>query len=203
MFRSCACIAVVLTAGFFSRGNPQAYFQEAQGIPESYDEQEAYRVYEAVLPLDQLGREDKTLVIRAETEPYKVSCLKPEKEWQELLEPAIADYQKVNSKSWLLQRHLEISKPYEIVSQDEITAILRESPGLGEEWRIFDKRYRGSSGWIELSAVGFNADKSVALVYISHECGNLCAGGEFHVLQKQHDKWKPIKWVGQTCLWMS
>src|SRR5690349_17269609 len=114
MFRSCACIAVVLTAGFFSRGNPQAYFQEAQGIPESYDEQEGYRVYEAVLPLDQLGREDKTLVIRSETEPYKVSCLKPEKEWQELLEPAITDYQKVNSKSWLLQRHLEISKPYEI-----------------------------------------------------------------------------------------
>jgi hypothetical protein len=60
-----------------------------------------------------------------------------------------------------------------------------------------------TGGWIELSAIGFNADKTVAVVYMGHLCGGLCGGGQFHVLQKKDGKWEPLKWQGKRCAWVS
>lgn len=77
-------------------------------------------------------------------------------------------------------------------------------PGLAEglaDWKTFYDRYPDSGGWIELSAVGFNTEKTVAVVYIGHNCGVLCGGGHFHVLQKREGKWQPLKWKGSSCAW--
>lgn len=60
-----------------------------------------------------------------------------------------------------------------------------------------------TGGWIELSAVGFSADKSIAIVYMGHHYGNLGGKGEFHVLQKRGGVWMPLEWKGAACMWMS
>src|SRR5947209_1238360 len=80
--------------------------------PMPYDEAEAYKVYAAILPSEWPIHvaHAKSLVIRAETRGYKM-CLEPGDESEKLFEPAIAEFIKLNEKSWLLQRKFSIELP--------------------------------------------------------------------------------------------
>jgi hypothetical protein len=140
-------------------------------------------------------------VIRTETEAYAM-CIAPDKESEKVVGTAIADYKKKNNKKWLLQRQFEIDRPYEMAASDEIKTIFK-TEGTGG-WKTFYERHPYSGGWIELSAVGFNAPKTVAVVYAGHSCGSLCGGGTFHILQKVNGKWSPLRLKGGTsCSWVS
>ena len=167
----------------------------------AYQVTEAYEVYSAILPSGWTWREAKSkkLVIRSDTRTYDM-CLRPEKEYEEIIGPAISDYVRQNEKTWILQKNLSIEKPYEIIRGDEIQSMFEQ--GL-EGWKPFYEKYPDSGGWIELSAVGFNGDKTVAVVYMGHHCGGLCGGGNFHVLQKRDGKWVPLEWKGRSCGWAS
>jgi hypothetical protein len=56
---------------------------------------------------------------------------------------------------------------------------------------------------IELSAVGFNADETIAVVFIGYHCGEECRGGEFRALEKKTGKWKLLtgKGLWNHCVW--
>jgi hypothetical protein len=97
----------------------------------------------------------------------------------------------VNAKRWRLQRNFTLPKPYKLVTPNEIKAMFPpNSIGHFEEL------------WIELSAVGFNDDKTMAVVYMSHVCstGDGCAGGKSFLLQKHNGKWEVLS--GVEC-WVS
>ena len=70
-------------------------------------------------------------------------------------------------------------------------------------WNEYYRQYPDSGGLLEFSAVGFNPDKTIAVVYMGHSCGDLCGGGTFHVLEKIDGKWKPLEWKGSSCAWAS
>jgi hypothetical protein len=167
--------------------------------PKSYEDAEAYEVYSAILPTEWPWRvaNAKSLVIQSETKGYKM-CLLPEAESEEIIGPAISEYVKLNEKNWLLKRGLSIEKPYELVPYDELRSALKQGG-----WENFYKQYPNSGGWIELSAIGFNADKTVAVVYMGHHSWGLSGGGGFHVLQKKDGKWAPLTWKGSSCAWES
>jgi hypothetical protein len=170
--------------------------------PKPYEDAEAYEVYSTIIPTGWLrqAQEVKTLVIRKETRAYKM-CLRPEGESEKIIGEAISDYVKLSEKAWLLQQRLNIEKPYELIAYDELKLALKQGG-----WENFYKQYPNSGGyWIELSAVGFNADKTVAVVYMEHRRAGLGlgSGGKFHVLQKQDGKWAPLKWKGRSCAWES
>jgi hypothetical protein len=165
-----------------------------------YDDVEAYNVYSTILPNEWpwSAANATTLVIRSETEPY-AGCISPDKESEKVVGSAIADYKKENRTKWLLQRQFQIEKPYEIVNSDTIAIVQKEGG-----WNGFYNRYPNSGGWIELSAVGFNPSKTIAVVYAGHSCGGLCGGGMFHILQKVDGKWVPLRFKGVTsCSWQS
>ncbi len=166
--------------------------------PKPYEDAEAYEVYSAILPMDWLWKVQwaKSLIIRSETKGYKM-CLRPEAESEKIIGQAISEYVRLNEKTWLLQRRLSIEKPYELIAYDELRSALKQG-----WWENFYKQYPNSGGWIELSAVGFNANKTVAVVYMGNHCGSLCGGGGF-VLQKQDGKWAPLKWKEGSCAWES
>jgi hypothetical protein len=165
----------------------------------AYEDADAYEVYSAILPFEwpMSAAKAKMLVIRIKTRAYEM-CLRPNQEWKEMIEPAIADYEKQNQKTWLLQQRFGTEIPCKIVTSDEVNAAM-----VGHSWEGFYKTYPDSGGWIELSAVGFNADRTVAVVYVGHLCGLLCGGGRFHVLQKTENKWLPVDWKGSSCMWAS
>jgi hypothetical protein len=127
-------------------------------------------------------------------------CLQPDANSAKLIGSAIMDYIQQNQHPWLLQQRLTIEKPYVLLSPDQIESIFRRSPG---GWEAFTQMYPDSGGIIEFSAVGFNSDKTIAVVYSGHSCGSLCGGGEFSVLQKKGGKWQPLPWQGSQCMWVS
>lgn len=175
----------------------------SQGVisskPPPYEDQEAYEVYSAILPSEWPLREAhaKTLIIQNETKGYEM-CLRPEKEWQEKIGPAISDYVRSNAKPSILQPRINVEVPYQLIIADELRSVIQTAG-----WEGFYQRYSDSGGWMELSAVGFNLNKTVAVVYMGHHCGTLCGGGGFHVLEKKDGKWVALNWRGSSCAWAS
>jgi hypothetical protein len=178
---------------------PQSAGVTKDELPVSYTDADAYEVYSTIIPSEWplLVAHSKTLVITSSTKGYKM-CLSPEQESAEIIGPAISDYVRLNEKTWLLQQKFSLERPYRMLSSDESKAIFKEGG-----WEDFYRQYPDSGGMIELSAVGFNTDKTVAVVYMGHSCGMLCGGGGFHVLQKKDGKWIPLKWRGLSCAWAS
>ena len=152
-----------------------------------YEDQEAYEVYSAILPSEWPLRvaHAKRLIIQNETKSYEM-CLRPENEWQEKIGPAISDYVRLNAKPLLLQPKINVEVPYQLINADELRSVNSNSG-----WEGFYQRYSDSGGWMELLAVGFNGNKTVAVVYMGHHCGPLCGGGGFHVLERKMENGLP------------
>jgi hypothetical protein len=169
---------------------------------EPYEVDEAYRVYSAVLPA--IG--ENPLVIGGETRTPEI-CLQPlDSQAEKVLRPAIDNYLQLNATPRQLQKHFEISRQYELLPEEELKATFRDgmngSPSI-EGWNTFYARHPGSEGLIELSAVGFNADKTIAVVFIGYHCGDECRGGEFRALEKNGGKWQLLTGRGRWnhCVW--
>jgi len=153
--------------------------------PVPYEVAEAYEIYSAVLPgqWPVTVAHAKKLLIRAETTTGGDGmCLKPEGESIAVVGPAIKDYMEVNQNTWLLGKTFQMDLPYEFIFAADLKGIF--SQGVGG-WKMLYDRYPDSGGWIELSAIGFNADKTVAIVYVAHHCGMLCGRGGLQVLEKK------------------
>ena len=180
--------SVLLWIGLLSM---QTLSQEQAAPPAPYDDDEAYGVYSVLLPHQESYEFAKgTLVIQLETvsKPIERQCLSAAAARR--FKDAIADYEKANTKRWSLQREFQSEKPYELVSSDTIKAVFNEY-----SWDAFYRRYPDSGGYVIMSAVGFNSDKSLALVYMGSACGGLCGQWSFHVLEKINGKWKEASGV--------
>ena len=180
-----------------------------------YEDAAAYEVYSAVLPSSEVVRtsNSKNFVIRRETlrnfgaflddEPVpKKTCLRPEGESAKIIGTAIEDFVKVNQTKWLLQEKFKFEIPYKLVSTETIYSVINPFTEK-EDWKPFYKQYPDSGGFIDFSAVGFNAEKTVAVVSVGRWGGKLCGEGEYYVLQKKDGKWIPLKWEGDFCSWVS
>jgi len=156
--------------------------------PALYDVAEAYEVYAAILPSEWPWSvaHAKKLTIRSETVPY-TNCLRVDDKREKGIDLAIANYLELNKEAWLLEGAFRIDLPYELTSKDDLSL----------------QQDRDTGGLIEVSAVGFNADKTVAVVYMGHRCGLMCGGGGFHVLLMKHGRWQPVSKVIAGCGWVS
>jgi hypothetical protein len=191
-------LAILLPVAFIG-AQPQSPSTEKQD-PQPYSIAEAYEVYSTILPDDWNKSQSTKLVIAQETRSYGM-CLAPDNEQsKKTVDPAIADYVAQNKKAWLLQWDLQIAMPYQLVPHATLDAFFQKG---GTGWAGVQKTYPQSSGWIEVSAIGFDPDKTVAVVYEGHHCGVLCGGGRFYTLQKKDGKWLPLDWSGTSCAWAS
>ena len=160
-----------------------------------YESPDAYKIYSLLLPHEEsYGFANGGLIIQQETEaeypPVEGACLSSDV--AKRFKDAISDYRRVRETTWLLQRRFEIEKPYEIVTRDRIALVLKSERDLNIE------RYPSSGGYIFMSAVGFNKNKTLAIVFAGSRCGGLCGSARFHFLQKVGEKWKEVP-VG-TCV---
>src|SRR5215212_10127331 len=145
---------------------------EAQTPP--VDDADAYAVYNAIFAKDPQEKVDKArrLVIQAETNDHdfpggKDECLKPSPNEEATLRPLINAYKEANKNAQALQRRFDLPNEYQLVSRESIDALFKDD-NLGRGWKDFYAKYPQSGGFIQLSAVGFNADKTLALVYKGH-----------------------------------
>lgn len=102
--------------------------------PEPYNDDEAYRVYDVLLPHDS---SPNTLVIQQETiGPLSregsaslgpENCLTPAAASE--FKDAILDYNRNNQKKSLLQRKFSVSRPYEILDAGTLNAMFQHPDG--------------------------------------------------------------------------
>ena len=173
----------------------------------AYDDAEAYAVYSVVLQAEWPARvaKAKRLVIQIETEDYPFigdeGCLQPAEGDEAKYGPILAAYREINKKAKMLQRKFAPAFRYALVSKASIHNYFAIAGVDG--WREFYRKYPDSGGYITMSAVGFNADKTIAIVYMGHSCGGLCGGGTYHFLRKAEGKWSEFQWPGSSCMWVS
>ena len=115
-----------------------------------------------------------------------------------LLEETVDDLRAKNKETHAFTRRFDIKRRYVLVSEKEIEDIFKEGGGW---WEEFYRRYPESRGFATFSRVGFNADKTQALVYQAHSCGGLCGGGGYVLLVKVNGVWTNKGTVGPV--WVS
>lgn len=83
------------------------------------------------------------------------------------------------------------------MNDSEVNEIFSD-PNAG--WDFFYKKYPDSQGITTLSRVGFNIDKTKALVYFGTQSDGLAGTGYYVILQKEINRWKIVK---KQMLWIS
>lgn len=97
------------------------------------------------------------------------------------------DFRDSNQRPVELRRNFNLGVEYKLISHDELKTIPEERMRL-EGYRA---KYPDSYGVISLSRVGFNEDKTQALLYISQiSCGSGCGEGICMLLAKENSAWK-------------
>jgi len=171
---------------------------QKEPVPQPYELDEAYRVYEAIIPNEEsYSFANGTLVIQSETNTLGSSthgCLSDDAARK--FKAAAADFATVSSKSWALQSKFKLSKPYQLVPSKAIQQYFKDQGPHG--WSAFYKEHPDSGGFITLSPVGFNKTKNLAVVHAGSSCGGLCGSWTFHLLEKIEGKWKESG--GVTCV---
>jgi hypothetical protein len=166
--------------------------------PQPYEEPDAYQIYRLLLPQEEsYGFAKGTLIIQEETVSERAAsppCVTPDAAAR--FKDAIADYHHLNKESRLLQRQFRIEKDYEVVNSETIRTLFKDGG-----WNGFYKRYPYAGGYVIMSAVGFNREKTRAIVYTGSSCGGLCGSWRFHLLEKIDGHWKEVP--GVTCSMVS
>lgn len=170
-------------------------------------EDEEYAVYSALIKyMSEDAGTKRLLVIEEQTSPW-VGFPEddPDKFYRELKESApalsaevIDDFRARNKGEHTLARRFDIGREYVLVGEKELNKIFKEAGG---GWKAFYKKYPGAGGYLVLSRVGFNADRTQALVYQGHSCGGLCGAGSHMLLNKKNGAWVVEGSIGPS--WVS
>jgi len=162
------------------------------------EEQDSYEIYSMLLRTE-VGPEWKITAwaINEQTQTFPVfassnddhlrQCLSVSQDQKSIYQPLIQDYLAKNQKKLVLERKFDLPQ-YALV-------------GFGTSGRANPPG--PASIVFEVSAVGFNRDRTRALLYVGHHCGSLCGGGTYHLLVK-YSKWEVDReYRGVSCLWGS
>ena len=193
--------------GIYTSARSLPSLQTLQANADSGIEEEEYAVYSALINAN-TGDEnrDRLLVINEQPSPW-VGFLEEErdkfyedlkKSSPELMLETVEDLRAKNKEQHKFARHFDIKRRYILVSEKELDAFFKEGGGW---WEEFYRKYPKSTGIATFSRVGFNADRTQALVYQGHSCGGLCGGGSYLLLVKSNGVWTNKGGIGPT--WVS
>ena len=182
---------------------------------------EAYAVYAAVIQ-ERLRTEDKPgreLALLQETRAG-MDCVDPDRakrvepEWR----PVVESFRKQSARVRIILSGFNLGVPYSIVTVDQLRELMRDagyskkspgSNGLGLD--VFARFPRGRL--VALSAVGFNAERTRALVAMQFNClpsweprtesPRVCYGGQHFTLEKKSARWYIVRDVSVGCHWVA
>jgi hypothetical protein len=152
--------------------------QESSAV-QRYEDADAYKIYDLLLPHEEsyaFAKDALMIQENAFAEDVSGACLRQADAHR--FKGAIADYNRVREKKWLFQRHFQIAKAYRIVGTEVISALPDRPPS--------------AVSYVRMSAVGFNRNKTQAIVLMESSCGGLCGHWRFHFLEKVHGKWNEV-----------
>jgi hypothetical protein len=150
--------------------------------PQPYNVAEAYKIYSLLIPRESSYAFGKDRVmIRKEAVEGGGPCLTTSA--VKKFADAVVAFNRVSQKKWVLQPRFQLDKPYKLIGPDEIKALPDYPP------------QSAAASYVEMSTVGFNRDKTQAVLFMGSPCGGLCGGWRFHLLEKVHGKWQEVPGV--------
>jgi hypothetical protein len=110
----------------------------------------------------------------------------------------LKDYAEQLHTPRLLTRSLPTVIPYELVPEQQIRASFLPR----KRWDSFYERYPSSrGGFYWFSAVGFDSQRTHAIVEMNHVCGTACGGGYPQFFEKIGGKWREVSVNATTSGW--
>jgi hypothetical protein len=166
---------------------------EVAAVP--YEDPDAYAVYSVLLA----SQNGKFFVIQSELEYFpngSSSGVEGGAEFKKLWGVAVEDYVRQFRQKRSLVRNFSLDAPYQLLPKAEIMLAFKLPPGTtpqpGEGWVKFYSKYPEARGYYYLSAVGFDENKTHAIVQMNNWCGMLCGGGYSHFFEKVDGNWHEI-----------
>jgi hypothetical protein len=162
------------------------------------EEKDSYAVYSMVLRTEmEHFAKTTTWAISKETQTFPYNgvksfddvreCMNVLQDQESIYLPLIEDYVAKNKTKQVLERKFDLP---------QYALILFGRPSIGPPLSPIVV--------LDVSAVGFNKDRTRSLVYVGHHCGSLCGGGEYHLLVKKDGKWQvDQEYRGMSCFWAS
>ena len=138
-------------------------------------EAEEYEVMSALIN-EYAGSDFELLLINDHTESWCIMARLQEmrRDWVELESETIDSLIVRNSSSVELEKKLSLDSKYRLISRDEYVRILRG--GSAPNWNNFDSLFPDSPGFMTVSRVGFNSERTQALIYFYN--AYRCSGDE-------------------------
>lgn len=203
--RTHATVAALATAGTLFGALLGGQDMAVPPARSAVEDPEAYAVWATLLSDHWLVRHAgaKTLVIQQETTTDR-DCGRSEGLMETDWRPVLDSYTAANAAVHTVLAGDRLGRPYIVVPSDEIRAFFKR-PYPGDGWSEFHRRYPDSRGYVQVSVVGFDAERKRAMAYLAHRCGGLCGGGTRRLLEKVDGKWresKPPPGV-EWCSWVS
>lgn len=112
---------------------------------------------------------------------------------------ALKDYETKNKQPQRLTRSFNLKSDYLLLESKQFDAFFTDS-NVRDNWQTFYRKYPNSPGYITVSRVGFDSNRTHALLYFEIKCGGLCADGSYRLLTKENGVWTVTK---QISFWMS
>ncbi len=155
---------------------------------------EAYAVYAAMAPSQWPIRVAKARRLAvSESTGYLAECLPSDRPMETTWRPVLESFKRENATPRRILPDRQIGVPYVVLAAEATQQFFVGSSDLNGSWRRFHEAYPESGGITSWSAVGFDADKRRALVYVGHGCGSLCGEGHYAFLEKQGGAWRSIE----------
>jgi len=164
---------------------------ESTDTPQADPDTEEYAVYNALLESEFKGDSIDQILIIDHTRVNKSELLEKDlSEFQEnipLAPELVASFKERNQQPYPLKPGLNFGLEYQLLTQEEVDELhpLDEASG----WKLLYEKYPNSYGFVYLSRVGFNADFSQALVYISAYHYEQPIEGGYYLMTKQDGRW--------------
>ena len=155
---------------------------------------EAYAVYAAIVPNQWPIRVAKARRLAvSESTGYLAECLPSGGPMETTWKPVLESFKRENANPRRILSDRQIGVPYVVLAAEATQQFFVGSSDLNASWQRFYEAHPESGGITSWSAVGFDADKRRALVYVGHGCGSLCGEGHYVFMEKQGSAWRPIE----------
>lgn len=169
-----------------------------QSSPDLAVSDEEYEIYSTVIKQKYVQPNTKLLIIEERTFRYDFAVDNDEP-WREkrkgvtIDRSAAEDYEAKNSSKWLLNKSMfKLPVKLNLITDLDLKAIFHGH--WGElEWIDYYRRYPESTGFVMLSRIGFNTERTQALLYIGSRCGPGCGEINFLLLEKANGTWTTKK----------
>jgi hypothetical protein len=159
---------------------------------------EEYEIYSAAIKQMYVQPETKLLIIEERTFRYDFASENDEP-WREkkkgltIDQSAAEDYEARNSQHWLLNKaSFKLPVKINLITDLDLKAIFHGN--WGElQWINYYRRFPDSRGFVMLSRIGFNTERTQALLYVGSRCGPGCGDIHFLLLEKANGTWTTKK----------